>query len=65
MEELNKNRYKCAHEIVEEILQAIKNQRDISTCKKLLDFLQDDVPDNEFLDRIVSEELFLQYYGKL
>ena len=50
MEELNKNRYKCAHEIVEEILQAIKNQRDISTCKKLLDFLQDDVPDIDELN---------------
>lgn len=64
MEELDKSRYEKIHEIVEEMLGAMKEQRDIASCEKLLDFLQDDVPDREFLERMASEELFMQYREK-
>ncbi|MCQ4872316.1 FecR family protein [Butyricimonas paravirosa] len=62
MEGLKKDSYERVHEIVEEIFEAIKDQRDINTCKKLLDFLQDgDLSDEIFLERMTSEELFMQY----
>lgn len=63
MEGLNKDSYERVHEIVKEIFEAMKDQRDINTCKKLLVFLQDDDHLNEsFLERMTSEELFMQYY---
>lgn len=64
MEELNESRYEKIHEIVEEVLEAMKDKRDIASCEKLLDFLQDDAPDREFLKRMASEELFMQYHEK-
>lgn len=53
--------YKKIHEIAEEIQTAIKERRGIVSCKKLLDFLQADLPEEEFLERITSEELFFRY----
>ena len=57
MKEFNKIRYNAIHEIVEEILQAIKTKKDVNSCKKLLDLLQDESPDHEFLQRISSEKI--------
>lgn len=64
MKEFNKIRYNAIHEIVEEILQAIKTKKDVNSCKELLDLLQDENPDHEFLQRISSEKIFIQYYNE-
>lgn len=64
MEESDKSRYEKIHEIVEEVLEAMREKRDIASCEKLLDFLQDDVQDREFLERMASEELFMQYHER-
>lgn len=64
MKELDKSRYERIHEIVEEVLEAMKDKRDMASCEKLLDFLQDDAPDREFLERMASGELFMRYHEK-
>ncbi len=64
MEELNESRYEKIHEIVEEVLEAMKDKRDMASCERLLDFLQDDALDREFLERMASGELFMQYHEK-
>lgn len=64
MEELNESRYEKIHEIVEEVLEAMKEKRDMASCERLLDFLQDDAPDRDFLERMASGELFMQYHEK-
>lgn len=54
MKEFNKIRYNAIHEIVEEILQAIKTKKDVNSCKKLLDLLQDE----ELRPRISAKNKF-------
>ena len=56
--------YQKIHEIAEEVLWAMKEGRNITECEKFFDFLQDEAPDREFLERITSKELFMRYCVK-
>ena len=61
-EKFDKEKYDEIHEIVTEILEAIRERKEISSCKKLLDFMQENNSAvREFQDRITSNELYLRY----